>query len=193
MSSLLNSEVRTIVNLFTVKKVKTFTGTDGYGVSCDVYLGKTNLGEYLDVADGGEVTFFAKSKESRQLFIDTLNNNKWGELMLTYDYSMCDSICEDLLISSLIELCLDLNENNKLITKYSKKGIVYGVPFGSSIKSINYKITLEELKKLKGGVEDITKTIETVVGKLEKGQMILNQNLDDLNLPTSIKNHIFKN
>jgi hypothetical protein len=84
------------------------------------------------------------------------------------------------LIDELVTKYQTEKDNQKFVKKREKdmiKNIVFGIPNSLGYSIIGWKISLEEIRRLKGGEEKIKEVIAKVKGDLKEGEKILNTNL----------------
>jgi hypothetical protein len=132
------------VSMYTVKNVKTFMGTEGYGYNCNLYRDGKKVAEVIDAADGGSVNFYWVGKGEAEAFsryalnLPKIDMSKWG----------MDDVPQD--IDTAIGGLVDEYENTKRLKTLCAKNWVY--------KFKNRKA--DEITCFKKSHPDIRKVIE---------------------------------
>lgn len=107
---------------YSVKNVKTFMGTEGYGYNCNLYRDGKKVAEVVDTADGGLVNFYWEAKGEAELFrqyaltLPKIDMSKWGMADVPQD------------IDTAIGGLVDEYENTKRIKRLCSKNWVYENP-----------------------------------------------------------------
>lgn len=92
---------------YSIKKVKSFIGTEGYGYSCDLLLNGVKVGTVYDRADGGEVDFDLKD----------------DNLELFTKYAKSKNECIEVVMGALV----DDFENNKKFARLCKTKTLFRI------------------------------------------------------------------
>lgn len=164
--------------VITLKKVKTFIGHDGIGLSADVYVDGIKTFYIFDGATGGESdhTVFNKVKykelevyvaslPARPIVIDGIEYKDLEDNVVMMDYD----------IDQLVDEAHAEIEKQKAIKKRDKKMetcVLIGVKGADEYSYYNFKRKLSEIPK-----DQLDKALQRIKSNLKEDEIILNNNL----------------
>lgn len=183
-----NPEFRKLLDLITLKKVKTEIGHDFMGYYCDVYLTgvKGKIGYVNNDGWGGHVEVEYDSKEKKEIFETFLKGGNVAQLMFETDWGFMKDVkkidldCQALCV---VEEALNYRDEKKFEQKRAKafeKGIVFGTD--DSYTAVKFKSPLKAVAMIKGGKEIIQREVDKIKAKLKPNQKIFNTNLEELGI-----------
>ena len=163
---------------FEIKNVKTFEGEEGMGLVCDLFINGTKCCHCIDSAYGGEMNIHNvsnsdKVKDLVKQMYDYCNNKpkiKVRDIEFPYTVeSLINDLYNDKQIEKAKKQMLKKRENAIIV---GKKDDYFDYSFFNSRKPIK-----EIPTRILQNIID-----EQVKPKLEKGQIILNTNIPDINI-----------
>lgn len=180
-----------ITSRFSVKGVKNGFGHDLMGLFADIYLDNKKIGYYNDDGWGGEVDLHLTSTA------DTLASDlcdKVNMAQLLYDNGWAfmgspDKITRHTQIEQIFYTLIDAVLTKKEAAAFIKKmrkdfltAIVVGVPDSGkySVYRMPNKVTIDRLMNHVNGKGQLRGAIMVIKGKLQAGEVILNDNLGEL-------------
>ena len=156
---------------FEIKSLKTFTGREGHGFDCDLFIEKIKVYHVRDNADGGCFRWdlypgVEQKRLSQELkrIISKMPQKNWGNFK-------CD-MTEDIFIDDLVQALQAEQLDNKLL-KLEENHIIWGVVGGDSYSymKMNKPLDFYDHKQLQIYFNTI------IIPKLKPGQTIWNRNL----------------
>ena len=163
---------------FEIKNVKTFEGEDGMGLVCDLFINGTKCCHCIDSAHGGEMNIHNVSNSDKvkdlvkQMYDYCNNKPKIKVRDIEFPYTV-ESLINDLYNDKQIE------KAKKQMLKKQENAIIVG-------KKDDYfdYFVFNSRKPIKEIPTRILQNLidEQVKPKLEKGQIILNTNIPDINI-----------
>jgi hypothetical protein len=206
MELMKNNAARTILNLLTIKSIKTGFGHDLAGLQGKVWADGKLLVTYDDDGWGGEAQIHESFKGAEAklvkilkdagmvpLLVDNLNESsaKWLDADTDTDeetrermtYTAEKLSVHDLLVFT-IEEAINMEMVKRDYKRWSKKAVIFGKPFtqGVGVRQFVYKAPLTDVAKNPKGAENLVDTINRAIKELGEGEMILNPNLLNLGL-----------
>jgi len=171
-----------------LKKIKTFEGHDGLGMSCDIWINGIKCIHAFDSANGGGNEYNGytydnpKGEQVKQnilMFEDHIKNLPQRETKLG-GVSIKVSVDMDIYVEDLLNQ-MEEKKVQKKMDKLMSTAILLGVPNGNKYAYMNYKKPLSDIP-----VVMLQNSLNSIVAKHCKGNIvILNTNLEALGLTVS--------
>ncbi len=190
MTLLKTEEGKEIVSRVTLKKVKLNIGHDLAGMFAEFYLDGKKMGYFSDDGYGGGTEIVYNDPALQTIFEEFLKENNVAQIMFDNGWDFLKDASKIDLHTQAEEVinealnAIQLEKANKKLIKHCLSNICIGNDENSSYRMIGFKSkqTFKEIAATPQGRGHIEALYFKYKSALEKGEKILNTNLEELGI-----------